>query len=824
MDLIPAYWEHKYLCKLTFKKATPAITRRTSENDQLRRCMASGELKDAALAVIALLAQRLSRNESEKLRRDRLNAYIGELAKVVPLVMQSDKKMDKASILRLTVTYLRIHHDLVKNTETDMKWKPDQLTMENLANLLLQCIDGFMLVLNQRGVMLYATEALNEYLGHQLVDVLGTSFFKLVHPEDVETLRKQFNFRNRDEDTEAGSGPSHVPVAGHRSFNIRILNRQNVTNNQQPPRYENVHIVGHLKKMDPIQASISHPGHLQNFPSNHSANDGLFQTVGVQPRPESEVCLVSVGRLIRRDPISLDLELAPDLESIPNQWVTRHELDGKITYSDQSAEEGPGLLEQQRANILKAYHGMEGRAHSAATLTEIAPDDNSETDTVTDEMQKKNSRKQRTYSTNSDDIIPDMEEISQDLVNVVVGEKRFKIELSRKDKFSPVLKVATVDNVPPVFDPYAQNDDGGSGIPFVMPRFLGGEEEEKLKLLSANSGDEGLRAQCMVTSSTSVSEEVRPALQQDMSSNLRELLGFSAKNTPTFAIGTQNPLQGVPAKTMQEEVSSTCPGNPSDEHSDTTPLDSSLALDYDILEQRMHSSHPDQIAFSSGPSGDMEWQLRRGVEEKRRQHEEELQAVRREFLSKAQCLSGGNTGSKQLLQLIMANDMLPTAHPAQESDGYPCQQQPSQQFLPSEMPYAPPTQYPYPLQQQPPHTQCSNGQPHTGSSSQAWPLQHDATPWSGHTSSQGAYPQHQQHHQQRQQQQYSGYHQQWNANPTIQQYCNGQQWPPYNDGLAPPLNQSSATMWADTPANAEQPQYTPAFLSSDLLYSQNQKM
>lgn len=248
----------------------------------------------------------------------------------------------------------------------------------------LQCIDGFMLVLNQRGVMLYATEALNEYLGHQLVslvdvldafisgvgspfqvDVLGTSFFKLVHPEDVETLRKQFNFRNRDEDTEAGSGmffqiyftfliylhligshitgPSHVPVAGHRSFNIRILNRQNVTNNQQPPRYENVHIVGHLKKMDPIQASISHPGHLQNFPSNHSANDGLFQTVGVQPRPESEVCLVSVGRLIRRDPISLDLELAPDLESIPNQWVTRHELDGKITYSDQRSEKSLSL-------------------------------------------------------------------------------------------------------------------------------------------------------------------------------------------------------------------------------------------------------------------------------------------------------------------------------------------------------------------------------------------------------------------------------------------------------------------------------------------------
>jgi Helix-loop-helix DNA-binding domain len=55
-------------------------------------------------------ADRLSRCGKEKLRRDRLNAYIGELAKIVPLVMQSSKKIDKASILRLTVTYLRIYH------------------------------------------------------------------------------------------------------------------------------------------------------------------------------------------------------------------------------------------------------------------------------------------------------------------------------------------------------------------------------------------------------------------------------------------------------------------------------------------------------------------------------------------------------------------------------------------------------------------------------------------------------------------------------------------------------------------------------------------
>ena len=56
----------------------------------------------------------MSRNESEKLRRDRLNAYIGELAKLVPLILTANRKMDKSSVLRLTVNYLRMYHGMFK--------------------------------------------------------------------------------------------------------------------------------------------------------------------------------------------------------------------------------------------------------------------------------------------------------------------------------------------------------------------------------------------------------------------------------------------------------------------------------------------------------------------------------------------------------------------------------------------------------------------------------------------------------------------------------------------------------------------------------------
>lgn len=56
-----------------------------------------------------MVFSRLSRNESEKLRRDKLNMHIAELAKLVPIVASAPRKVDKSSVLRLAVNYLRLH-------------------------------------------------------------------------------------------------------------------------------------------------------------------------------------------------------------------------------------------------------------------------------------------------------------------------------------------------------------------------------------------------------------------------------------------------------------------------------------------------------------------------------------------------------------------------------------------------------------------------------------------------------------------------------------------------------------------------------------------
>lgn len=49
------------------------------------------------------------RNRAEKMRRDRLNQSVADLASMVPPVVAARRKLDKTTVLRLTAHYLRAH-------------------------------------------------------------------------------------------------------------------------------------------------------------------------------------------------------------------------------------------------------------------------------------------------------------------------------------------------------------------------------------------------------------------------------------------------------------------------------------------------------------------------------------------------------------------------------------------------------------------------------------------------------------------------------------------------------------------------------------------
>lgn len=61
-------------------------------------------------AMCFCLSHRPSRNLSEKKRRDKLNVYISELAAMVPSCASAQRKLDKTTVLKMTVAYMKVHN------------------------------------------------------------------------------------------------------------------------------------------------------------------------------------------------------------------------------------------------------------------------------------------------------------------------------------------------------------------------------------------------------------------------------------------------------------------------------------------------------------------------------------------------------------------------------------------------------------------------------------------------------------------------------------------------------------------------------------------
>ena len=61
-------------------------------------------------AMCFCFSHRPSRNLSEKKRRDKLNVYISELAAMVPSCASAQRKLDKTTVLKMTVGYMKVHN------------------------------------------------------------------------------------------------------------------------------------------------------------------------------------------------------------------------------------------------------------------------------------------------------------------------------------------------------------------------------------------------------------------------------------------------------------------------------------------------------------------------------------------------------------------------------------------------------------------------------------------------------------------------------------------------------------------------------------------
>ncbi|CAF1129306.1 unnamed protein product [Rotaria magnacalcarata] len=136
-----------------------------------------------------------------KHRRSAENKEFTDLSKLLPLQQQIAAQLDKASIIRLTISYLRLHEFL---SHGDPSW-PNEINVPSRkqafklfnadeASQLLQSLDGFIFALSSDGRILYISESVSSSLGLSMVEMTGNFIFNYLHEDDKKVFADALGF------------------------------------------------------------------------------------------------------------------------------------------------------------------------------------------------------------------------------------------------------------------------------------------------------------------------------------------------------------------------------------------------------------------------------------------------------------------------------------------------------------------------------------------------------------------------------------------------------------------------------------------------------
>lgn len=133
--------------------------------------------------------KRVNRNLSEKKRRDQFNVLVHELCSMVSA--NTSKKMDKSTVLKSTISYLRNYQETAvqaKTHEIKENWKPSFLSNDEFMHLMLEALDSCILVFNQQGNIVYASESVTSLLGHLPNDLVNQQVYDFIEEKERSQL------------------------------------------------------------------------------------------------------------------------------------------------------------------------------------------------------------------------------------------------------------------------------------------------------------------------------------------------------------------------------------------------------------------------------------------------------------------------------------------------------------------------------------------------------------------------------------------------------------------------------------------------------------
>ncbi|XP_020810867.1 protein similar-like, partial [Drosophila serrata] len=273
--------------------------------------------------------------DAARCRRSKETEIFMELSQALPLKTDDVNQLDKASVMRITIAFLKIREMLqfvpsLRNCNEDIKRDIDAVEEQQLrkvkpkleigcedwlngaeaSQLLKQTMDGFLLVLSHEGDITYVTENVVEYLGITKIDTLGQQIWEYSHQCDHAEIKEALSLKRENADKVKDEQQDSGVTTHHRDLFVRLkctLTSRGRSINIKSASYKVIHITGHLV----INA-------------------------------KGERLLIAVGRPIPH-PSNIEIPLGT------STFLTKHSLDMKFTYVDDKMH---GLLGYSPSDLL----------------------------------------------------------------------------------------------------------------------------------------------------------------------------------------------------------------------------------------------------------------------------------------------------------------------------------------------------------------------------------------------------------------------------------------------------------------------------------------
>ncbi|XP_075222186.1 HIF-1 transcription factor component sima [Lycorma delicatula] len=272
--------------------------------------------------------------DAARCRRSRETEIFTDLAQALPLSTSSAAQLDKASIMRLAISYLRVRSILHKlpSNEVEKKVQKFESPVSNPDPLYLKALEGFLIIVSADGDIVFLSENVTDYLGLSQMELMGQSIYEVSHPCDHSEVKEVL----AGKDTESLQ----------QSFFLRIkctLTSKGRNVNLKSATYKVIHCTGHVIGCDDTEDVCN--------------NVTKKEKDEVNTITCSQHCLVAIAEPIPH-PVNIEIPLGH------HTFLSKHTLDMKFSYADEKMGEFLGYEPDDLVgkSVFEFHHALDSQA------------------------------------------------------------------------------------------------------------------------------------------------------------------------------------------------------------------------------------------------------------------------------------------------------------------------------------------------------------------------------------------------------------------------------------------------------------------------------